>query len=89
MKLPDLYFTINVSHLYCQTFSLKVTKFLKSVQDYQALPIILPYTFLFTKQSDFKKASSNKVLKYGTKFQSALTPNNPSKALKYHVKIIY
>ena len=91
MKLPNWYFTIiiNVSHLYCQTFTLKLTKFLKSVHVHQALPTILPYTFLFTKQPDFKKASGTKVLKYGTKFQQALKPNNLFKALKYHTKIIY
>ena len=49
----------------------------------------VPYTFLFTKQPDFKKASGTKVLKYGTKFQQALKPNNLLKALKYHTKIIY
>ena len=73
--------------LYCQNFTLKLTKFLKSVHVHQALPI--PYTFLFTKQSDFKKALGTKVLKYGTKFQQALKPNNLLKALKYHTKIIY
>ena len=50
---------------------------------------ILPYTFLFTKQLDFKKASGTKVLKYGTKFQQALKPNNLLIALKYHTKIVY
>ena len=61
----------------------------KSVHDHQALPIILPYTFLFTKQSNFKKTSGTKVLKYGTKLQQALKPNNLLKDLKYHKKIIY
>ena len=91
MKLPNWYFTIiiNVSHLYRQTFKLKLTKFLKSVHVHQALPTILPYTFLFTKQPDFKKASGTKVLKYGTKFQQSLKPDNLLKALKYHTKIIY
>ena len=100
LKIPKLYkhevaklvyFTviIIVSHLYCQTFSLKLTNFLKSLHVYQALTIILPRTFLFTKQSDFKKASGTKVLKYGTKFQQALKPNNLSKALKYHIKIMH
>ena len=42
----------------------------------------------FAKQSDFKKASGTKVLKYGTKFQQ-LKPNNLLKALKYHIKIIH
>ena len=88
MKLPNWYFTIiiNVSHLYCQTFTLKLTKFLKSVHVYQALPAILPYTFLFTKQPDFKKASGTKVLKYGTKFQQALKPNNLFKSFKVSYK---
>ena len=99
LKIPELYkhevakliFTIiiNVFHLYCQTFTLKLTKYLKSVHVHQALPTILPCTFLFTKQPDFKKVSGTKVLKYGTKFQQALKPNNLLKALKYHTKIIY
>ena len=91
MKLPNWYFTIiiNVSHLYCQSFTLKLTTFLKSVHVHQALPTNLPYTFLFTKQPDFKKASGTKVLKYGTKFQQALKPSNLLKALKYHTKFIY
>ena len=55
--------------------------------NHQALPIILPCTFLFTKQSDFEKASGTKLLKYGTKFQQALKPNNLFKALKYHLKL--
>ena len=51
-------------NLVIETFSLKLTMFLKNLHDYQALPIILPSTFLFTKQSDFKKALGTKVLKY-------------------------
>ena len=91
MEFPNWYFTIiiNVSHLYCQIFTFKLTKFLKNVHNHQALLIILSYTFLCTKQSDFKKASGIKVLKYGTKFQQALKPNNLLKALKYQIKIIY
>ena len=71
LKIPKLYkhevaklvyFTINVnvSQLYCQTFSLKLTKFLKSLHVYQALPIILPHTFLFTKQTTNMEQNSNK-----------------------------
>ena len=91
MKLRNWYFTIviNVSHYYCQTFLLKLTKFLKRLHVFQALPIILPYAFFFTKQLDFKKASGTKALKYGTKFQQALKSNDLSKALKYLIKIIY
>ena len=91
MKLPNWYFTIfiNVSHLNCQTSTLKLTKFLKEYTVHQELPTILPYTFLFTKQPDFKKASGTKVLKYGAKFLQALKANNLLKALKYHTKIIY
>ena len=59
-----------------------------AMYDYQALPIILPCTFLFAKQSDFKTASSTKVLKYGTQFQRALKPSNLLISLKYHIKII-
>ena len=95
LKIPELYkheyFTIiiNVPHLHCQIVTVKLTKFLKNVHDHQALQIILPHTFHFTKQSDFKKASGTMVLKYGTKFQQALKPNILLKALKYHIKIIY
>ena len=41
------YITIifNVSHFYCRTFSLQLTKFLKNLHGYQALPIIPRYTF--------------------------------------------
>ena len=51
MKVPNWYFTIiiKVFHHYCQTFTLKLTKYLKSVHVHQALPTILPYTFLFTR----------------------------------------
>ena len=86
LKIPELYkheVAKMVFHHYHQrlppllsTSTLKLTKFLKNVHVHQALPTILPYTFLFTKQPDFKKASGTKVLKYGTKFQQALKPNN-------------
>ena len=100
LKIPELYkhevaklvfhhYHQRLPPLYRQTFTLKLTEFLKSVHVHQALPTILPYTFLFTKQPDFNKASNTKVLKYGTKFQEALKPNNLLKALKYHTKIIY
>ena len=75
-------------NLVIETFSLKLTMFLKNLHDYPALPIILPSTFLFTKQSDFKKASGTKVLKSAKKFQLVLKPNNLLKALEYHIKII-
>ena len=99
LKIPELYkheVAKLVFHHYHQRFPsllsnlfTKLTKFLKSLHIYQALPIILPNTFLFPKHSDFKKASGYKVLKYGTKFQQALKPNNLSKALKYRIQIIY
>ena len=73
--LSPLTITINVYHLYCQIFTLKLTKFLKNVHDHQALPIILPYTILFTKQSNFKKASGTKMFKYKTKIRQALRSN--------------
>ena len=41
--------------------------FLKSLHNYQAQPIILPYTFFFTKQSDLKE-SGTKVLKFSSFF---------------------
>ena len=53
--------------------------------------LFLPYThtFPFTKQSDFKKASGIKVLKFRMKFQQALKPNHRLKAFKCHIKIIH
>ena len=98
LKIPELYkhkVAKLVFHHYHQRLPpslsnlyVKITKFLKDVHDRQALPMILPCIFLFTKQSDFKKASGTKVLKYGTKFQQALKPNNFLKASKCHIKII-
>ena len=72
IKFPCKYFNIiiNVSHFYSQTVLQKLIKFLKNQHNNQSLPIILPCTFPYRKQSDFKKVSRNTVFKFLTSIKT-------------------